>query len=450
MQIKSHKPQLLITILLFTLLLTVSCDVPNHIIQPNINSQTSQLSNDTDPLSEADRIELENYIPLTINKTYADSFTTSCSEISEAGRIALENCISSLSISEIYEGSFSASCSEILEGLKVLDLSEKTKETKSLKSPFVRSNIESTFTFPTKSTATSHKNKQWKEGLSLNEFEIPVWTEGIEPIRFYTDGQFESLLKKIGLRQEDINKIKELPQLEFTPVDLPTLNNYKTLFYVKEGEAGILDNPTSEHTFLTEYIRHCIGVAIIAPSKSLFAHISKHEGNDNLSLRSFFSNTIPVEEHVKAKVILMSSCYSEEFVEVYKTLTNLGFTNLAINIQPAIWSDNTKELSGCWHYQASALDHNLLQIGQKSLLEKRNKDELQFIKTYLQENYLIRLIRPMAINAKTGELYRLNVPLVRDDDTESAAIENLVCTKNLYSKFQAERFNAPLNSLLLS
>ncbi|MHB9147211.1 MAG: hypothetical protein ACYC2U_02020 [Candidatus Amoebophilus sp.] len=128
----------------------------------------------------------------------------------------------------------------------------------------------------------------------------------------------------------------------------------------------------------------------------------------------------------------------------------MGFTNLAIDIQPAIFSDNPKELYGCWHYQASALDHNLLQINQKSLLEKRNKNELKFIKTYLQKNYIIRSTRPMVINAKTGELYRLNVPLVRDKDTESVAIENLVCTKNLYSKFQTERFNAPLNSLLPS
>ncbi|MHB9147210.1 MAG: hypothetical protein ACYC2U_02015 [Candidatus Amoebophilus sp.] len=165
MKIKFHKHQLLTAILLFTLLLTVSCDVPNRIIQPNINSQTSQLSNDTDSLSEAGRIELEHYI-------------------------------SSLSISEIYGDLFSASCSEILEGLKGFTLSENTKELKSLKSPFVHSNIESALTFPAKSIAASHKNKQWKEGLYLNEFEIPVWDEGMESIRFYTDGQFESLLKK--------------------------------------------------------------------------------------------------------------------------------------------------------------------------------------------------------------------------------------------------------------
>lgn len=454
MRTKFHISRLLTPILLFILLLIESCKISPHIIQPNTNTdpQEVQTSNSAKASVEPTTIEEDNIsdmveafkgiyliegletIPVpprfdksSDNITAALDFYSSNLGVSYLSQLKNPNIISLLP-DIVNTDSIIARCNN-------KNFLPSTPSISSSLSNNLYQSRDHKLTTRIIPSTTSHISEQWKD-LCLNLFTIKESKDSYS-IRLYTDGQFESLLKAIGLSQKEITQIKQLPKLDFTPISLLDLNNSENLFYVNEGEAGILDNPTAKHIFLTDDLWTCIGVAVITPQKTLFAHLSEMSGYEDVSLSSLFTDNIAIEERAQAKVVLVASCYTEGFTKVYRTLTNLGFKNFAIDIQPVINCEKFGLQWGHLHCQASALDHNLLAIGQPSLLKKRNKEELKLIETYLQANHFIKLVRPMIINAKTGEVYRLDIPL------ELEAIDTLIKTKNLGSKFKENRFDAP-------
>ncbi|ACE06342.1 hypothetical protein Aasi_0987 [Candidatus Amoebophilus asiaticus 5a2] len=463
MRTKFYISRLSTPILLFILLLIESCKIPPHIIQPNTNTdpQVVQTSDSAKASVESTTIEENNisdmvgssegiYLiegPETIpvppgfdksshNSTAALDFYSSNLGVTYLSQLKNPNIISLLP--DIVNTDF------VIARCNNKNFIPSTPSVSSSLSNNLYQSRDHKLTTRIIPSITSHTSEQWKD-LYLNLFTIKK-SEDTYSIRLYTDGQFESLLKAIGLSPKEITQIKQLPKLDFTPISLLDLNNSENLFCVNEGEAGILDNPTAKHIFLTNELWTCIGVAVITPQKTLFAHLSEMSGYVDVSLSSLFTDNITIEERAQAKVVLVASCYTEGFAKLYRTLTTLGFKNFAIDIQPVIDCKKFGERWGHLHCQASALDHHLLAIGQPSLLKKRNKEELKLIETYLQENHFIKLVRSMIINAKTGEVYRLDIPLVKNDiknDIELEAIYTLIKTKNLGSKFKENRFDAP-------
>ncbi|MHB9148293.1 MAG: hypothetical protein ACYC2U_08000 [Candidatus Amoebophilus sp.] len=459
MRTKFHISQLSTPILLFILLLIESCKIPPHIIQPDTNTdfQAIQTSDSAKASLEPTTIEENNISDMVgaskgiylIEGLETIPVPPSFDKSSHNSTAALDFYSSNLGVSylsQLKNPNIISLLPDIVNTDSIIARCNNKNFIPSIPSisPSLSNNLYQSHGYELTTriipSTTSQISEQWKD-LYLNLFTIKHLGSSYS-IRFYTDGQFESLLKQIGLSQKDIAQIKQLPKLDFTPISLLDLSNSENLFYVNEGEAGILDNPTEEHICLTDELWTCIGVAVITTQKTLFAHLSEMSGYEDVSLSSLFTDNIAIEERAQAKVVLVASCYTERFAKIYRTLINLGFKNFAIDIQPVIDCEKFGKQWGHLHCQASTLDHHLLTIGQPSLLKKRNKEELKFIETYLQENCFIRLARPMIINAKTGEVYRLDIPLVKND-SESKDITILKNAKNLEAKFEENRFDAP-------
>jgi hypothetical protein len=290
-------------------------------------------------------------------------------------------------------------------------------------------------------------------------------------LNFYTDDTFNTCLKDFGLHQEQIEYINQASSVVYTPLHLHEFDsshlseqaishNFEKWCHIDEDEGMIIQNPTNQHIFLTDGLISCVAITVITPYKTLFAHLSGWDPDapksSYESLTALFTDNFPEKDLSHAKVIVSSCFYSENFVRVYNLLFNVGFRNFLFDIQPGISHEGDDHTGCAYSYKLTALNSQLQQLGQKSVFEINNRSELQSLIKYIRDNHLIKLVKSLIVNAKTGELYSIVIPetdkpdspdvIAHSNDGESDIINKLIQTKDLCTRCKEQRFKTPVIS----
>ncbi|WP_010297376.1 hypothetical protein [Candidatus Odyssella thessalonicensis] len=250
-------------------------------------------------------------------------------------------------------------------------------------------------------------NAQEFDYMKSGEVLEGLWSlcaEEIQGMQTANSEEFEQELINLGLTEQQLNEIKNLPKPVPTPI--PSLDVIKFIS-IEEGDGIVVENPQADTVLGTCWVEQCIGLAILTPTKTLFAHL-----NNDCNGVKHYTHSLPKllgklnsKEYSHSKAILISSYYSYTFVDVYNTLKQLGVKEIYLDIDDLI-HDPTIIKSA--YLQA--------KLGNKKF---KNKEDLS---DFLSITHSITTGRNFVINAKTGGLYYFNNPTLRE--VEAEAYEN--------------------------
>lgn len=252
-------------------------------------------------------------------------------------------------------------------------------------------------------TDSTEELPEWLEGKKLKILYLGEEgsREDFGKIAVCSDKSFDAYLKDTGLTEEEIADVKSLPPLSYTNLllkdnDEPSFDSSNWIL-TYEGEAIALDNPQEKQVIGTWDLIYCVGVAILAPQQTLFAHMSFKDVILNNKIASFLQ-LIPETDRLNSRTFLVSGFYSMIFSTIYKSLRAAGFTNIFADIEPLVLIGDPKGENKAF-VKGSALGVDLPS------LKRKDAKQLKRVIKFIQLSHTVIQARNLIVNANTGELY---------------------------------------------
>ena len=269
----------------------------------------------------------------------------------------------------------------------------------SINSPsFASDNLSSLSPYDNQSSSALLKRpKPWYEGLEIEC--VTTHEDDPYPAVLCTDATFRNCLQRLlKLTPQESIEIQNLPKIDYKPLSLSCNNEplfgLSNWLVFNEAEGCVISNQISAPVILsTYYVNNCVGLAIWSSRATVFAHVAEENSASDTVMASLI-NTVPLNEREKAKVVLVSGCYSENLCVVYKFLRNQGFTNIAADVTPYI--DSRKFGKG--YVKASSLN---------TFLPAYEHADPKVLESNAQKYFPVPGSRVLIVNSKTQEVYSL-------------------------------------------